>query len=192
MGYEKTEPKNDIILLSAVGTAAILVLLVPSFHTYFNTMTEGELSEKVWAPDMDEDGVVDYVADRDARIEATRAAIAAGDTSIEDAIGQLATQGRNVGRVRPVANDGLNVAPADAEATLAAVRGWDQLADEEAQAAAAAALGQRRARAEEAERMREAAAATAELNSAGVEIPEGANVVELLQQVRAAAAALRD
>ncbi len=189
MGYEKTEPKNDVILLSAAGTAIVLALLVPTFHTYFNTMTEGELSSKVWAPDMDEDGVVDYVADRDARIAERRAAIAAGDTSVEDAINQLATQGRNIGRVRPVANDGLNVAPADAEATLAAVRGWDQLADDEAQAAAVAALGERRARAEEARRMREAAAAIAELNSLGVEIPEGADVLELLAQVRAAATA---
>ncbi len=46
-GFEDTDPANKIILVSAIGSIGLLIFFIPFFHSYFNSMTDGEIDDKV-------------------------------------------------------------------------------------------------------------------------------------------------
>lgn len=171
-GFEDTEPANKIIFASAVVCLGLLVFLIPIFHTYFNDMTDGEIDSKIQQIDEDEDGRADYLQARNDEFGRLRDQLANNPVSIDQAIEQLATRGRNVPVVRPRRNDGLDVSVDDAVGSLGPVKGWAQRehtrAFDEAERALRARRAQEEAAREEARRrMMEAAAAAGTVDAAG-------------------------
>jgi len=180
MAYEKTEPKNNQIFFWGIVSMLTLGALVPLFHTYFNSMYGQEQGDKVTATDADEDGVVDYIAAKDAFLQDRQAALAAAN--IDQAMNQLAERGRNLPAVRPRRNDGLDVPEEDALSTLAAERGWDGLPREAEEERAANALRERREREEAArDAARQAALEAAQGEGEG---SVTGNLQEVIQQIR--------
>jgi hypothetical protein len=159
-GFEDTEPANKIILASAIGSIGLLIFFIPFFHSYFNSMTDGEIDEKVQLRDEDGDGTPDYLEARNIEFASKRQALADNPISITAAMEQLATRGRNHPAVRPRRNDGLETSVDDAVNGLGAVHGWAQMQDDARRQHAEDALRARRAAEEAAAAAaREAAAA---------------------------------
>ena len=167
--YDKNEPRSNLIAVVAIASALTLAGLIPVFNSYFNTMTDAELEEKVWAPgaegSMDgAEGVVEYVMERNQLRGEQEQAI---EGKVADAMELFATRGRQMPRVRPVANDRMNSELPAALATLDAVGGWAGMPNEEAKTRATEALQERRAREEEAAAAEAAALEAAALLEAG-------------------------
>jgi hypothetical protein len=145
-GFDDTPPRDKTILIWTVGSALLLVALVPLFHSYWNAMSGAERAAKVEAQDQDGDGRVDYLAEREAAFADARRALSEAPVNLDAAMQQLVSQGRNVPAVRPRATDGANVSLDDALASLAAVEGWTLRKHEGEREAAANAIVQNRAR----------------------------------------------
>lgn len=163
-GYDDTPTRDKTIAIWGVLSALTLIALIPFFHTYFDSMTDGEIDRKVQNLDRDGDGRADYLTARDRTFADARRHLTEAPTSIEAAMGQLASQGRNVPAVRPRRNDGVDVSLDDAVATLAAVEGWTQRKHEAALGSAEAALVRGRAD----ELVRRIVAAEARARAAGL------------------------
>lgn len=145
-GFDDTPPRDKTILIWTVGSALLLVALVPLFHSYFNSMTDGELAAKIQERDSDGDGTVDYLATRNEAFASARRSLSEAPVSIDAAMQQLVSQGRAVPTVRPRATDGANVSLDDALASLAAVEGWTLRKHEAERAEAERAIVSGRAR----------------------------------------------
>lgn len=123
-GFDDTPPRDSTILVWTVGSCLLLVALIPLFHSYFNSMSDGELAAKVQQQDSDGDGAVDYLAARNEAFASARRSLAEAPVSLDAAMQQLVTRGRGIASVRPRATDGAGVPVSDAVASLAAVEGW--------------------------------------------------------------------
>ncbi|MCB9612534.1 MAG: hypothetical protein H6721_12910 [Sandaracinus sp.] len=183
-GFDDTPPRDQTILIWTVGSCLLLVALVPLFHSYFNSMTDGELSAKVQQRDSDGDGAVDYLAERNDAFAEARRSLTEAPVSLEAAMEQMVTQGRNVPAVRPRATDNGSVSVDDAIASLAAVEGWTLRKHEQERADAEAAL--LRARASEV--VRRLNAAQAQAVDAKLD-DDAATAVSLASSLRATATA---
>lgn len=144
MGYDRSEESNKQILFWAVLSLVSLAALVPLFNWYFNSMTDDELDTKVAVLDRDDNGIADYLEERNTQLREARRQIESAPVSIAAAIDQLASSGRAIPVVAPRRNDGLDTPIGDAVASLAAVEGWGQNKDEQGMSEAQVALLTRR------------------------------------------------
>lgn len=135
MGYEKTEPRNNQILLWGVISVLTLFALVPLFHSYFGLTFGAEFAEKIY-----EVPNTPYEELRDGQ----RASLRTAPISVEQAMEQLAARGRANTPVMPRPNDTPDVTEEDYEASLAPVVGWAQLQRERDAEAARRAMRFRR------------------------------------------------
>lgn len=135
MAYEKTEPRNNQILLWGVVSILTLFALVPLFHSYFGITFGDEFAAKVY-----EVPNTPYQELRDGQ----RAELRTSPISVDQAIQQLAARGRSNTPVMPRPNDAPNLSEEDYEASLAPVTGWAQLPRERAAEAARRAMRSRR------------------------------------------------
>ncbi|MBX3248793.1 MAG: hypothetical protein KF901_16575 [Myxococcales bacterium] len=179
-GFDDTPTRDKTIAIWATISALTLVGLIPFFHTYFNKMTDAEIDRKVQNLDRDGDGRADYLTARDRAFADARRQLTEAPTSIEAALGQLTSQGRNVPAVRPRRNDGVDVSVDDAVSTLAAVEGWTLRKHEDAREVAEAAL--LRGRADEVARRIVAAEARARAAGLEADADAGAALAERLRQ----------
>ncbi len=135
MGYEKSEPRNNQILLWGVVSVISLMALVPLFQSYFGKTFGQEFDEKVNAVPN-----TPYQELRDAQ----RARLNEGGLTIDAAKQQLAMRGRAGTPVMPRPNDGPDATDEDYEASLAPLTGWSRLSNERrTEAARRAMLGRR-------------------------------------------------
>lgn len=137
MAYEKTEPRNNQILLWGGVSVLTLVALVPLFHSYFGITFRAELADKVY-----EVPNTPYEELRDAQ----RGALRDAPISVDRALEQLATRGRTNTPVMPRPNDTPDKSEADYEASLAPLVGWAQLQQEREAEQARRAMRARRQR----------------------------------------------
>ncbi|MAR57354.1 MAG: hypothetical protein CMM93_09240 [Rickettsiales bacterium] len=135
MGFEKTEPRNNQILLWGVVSVITLFALVPLFHSYFGIAFGAELTDKVEGRPNTE-----YEDLRDTQ----RGHLGDAPVNIEAAMQQLATRGRVGTPVMPRPNDGPEMSEEDYEASLAPLTGWSRLANERRTEAARRAMRRRR------------------------------------------------
>ncbi|MEM6959890.1 MAG: hypothetical protein AAF645_29680 [Myxococcota bacterium] len=158
MGYEKTDPQNKVIFITAVGSALTLIGLIPVFHTYFDSRFIGELEDKVYTVTSSE---YESIAESRAQVESA-------PVSIQAAAERLATGNRRGTPVAPRRTDTLDVPETDAEASLGAVKGWSARERIREEAHARDAMMRSRAR----EQARRDARAAAEAAAAeGTETP---------------------
>lgn len=120
MAHDTTPPRNRMILIFTLVSPALLILLVPLFHTYFTQMTEGEAVTRVAESPP---GI------RDEIFATEREHLDTGPMPIERAMRDIAARGRDASPV---------IAPTPSD-DMGAVSGWGPLADEAAVAAAEAA-----------------------------------------------------
>lgn len=120
MAHDKTPPRNRMILVFTLLTPAVLIGLVPFFHTYFIQMTEGETAERLAAAPPDS---------RDAIFAAERQKLETGPMPIDRAMQTLGSRGRDASPI---------VAPTPSD-DLSALSGWGPMADDARVAAAQAA-----------------------------------------------------
>ncbi len=139
MAYEKTEPRNNQILLWGVVSVLTLFALVPLFHSYFGITFGDEFAEKIY-----EVPNTPFEELRDGQ----RASLRTSPISVDQAVEQLAARGRSNTPVMPRPNDTPNLSEDDYEASLAPVVGWAQLQRERAADEARRAMRSRRQRLE--------------------------------------------
>ena len=145
MGYEKTPPRNAVIAVSGVATIVVLIGLHFVFTSYFNSVKERYVRERILDAPVDE-------ADRYREEQARQ--LHEGRPTIDDAIGAMAKRGRDVDpRITPQPSDALD-----------ALRGWNLRKNDARFAAAERAVAARVAE--------EEAAAAALVVDAGVAPPE--------------------
>lgn len=146
MGYDKQKPRNNVILITAVGSALTLAGLVPVFHAYYDSMIFGEFDEKVEERDT---GIAQMIGDSQAEIDG--ASVSLFDSMERVAAGQ---------RPAPQPTDGLTLTEEEALGSLGALKGWSGRERIRQEAAAREAMLEARA-AEQARLEAEAAAAAA-------------------------------
>jgi hypothetical protein len=149
MGYEKSEPRNMVILITAIGSAMLLLGLIPLFHDYYNTMFLGEFDNKV-----DEPTVLDDIASSQSRVDGA-------SVTLNDAMERLASGNRRGTTVQPRPTDSFDLGEDENLSSLGPVKGWSAHERIQEEANARAALLESRAR-EQARRDAAAAAAVAE------------------------------
>jgi len=120
MGFEKTPPADKLIFATAIGSAILLLGLIPFFHGYFNQMVAEQYQQKVV-------GVPNVLREEVSAREAQN--LASAPVSVEQAARELQQRGR-------VASPAI--AP-QASSSLDAVEGWNRMPNAEARAAAATA-----------------------------------------------------
>jgi hypothetical protein len=135
MGYEKTEPRNNQILLWGIVSVVTLFALVPLFHSYYGKTFGAEFAGKVYErPNTEYD---ELVAEQ-------RGHLREAPLGIDQAMDQLATRGRAGTPVMPRPNDTPEVPEEDYEASLAPLVGWSRLENVELRDAALRAMRWRR------------------------------------------------
>ena len=148
MGYEKSEPRNMVILVTAIGSAMLLLGVIPLFHTYYDSMFLGEFDNKV-----EDSGVGEDIASSQARVDGA-------SVSLSDAMDRLADGNRRGTPVQPRSTDAFDLGEEESLNSLGPVKGWsahERLVEE---ANARAAMLESRGR-EQARRDAAAAAAAA-------------------------------
>ena len=140
MGFEKSEPRNNQILLWGVISVITLVALVPLFHSYFGETFGEELAVKVY-----EQPNTEYEGIRDTQ----RGHLREAPIDIDRAMDQLATRGRAGTPVVPRPNDTPDLSEEDYEPSLAPVIGWSQRSNERRAEGIRRAMRARRVPAEE-------------------------------------------
>ena len=149
MGYEKSEPRNLVILITAIGSTMLLLGLIPLFHNYYNTMFLGEFGDKV-----EESPVLEDIAASQARVDGAR-------VSLDDAMERLASGNRRGTAVQPRATDSFDLGEEESLNSLGPVKGWAAHERIREEASARAALLESRAREQARRDAAEAAAAAA-------------------------------
>ncbi len=124
MGYDKSAPRNNVILGVGILASVTLLALVPVFHSYFHYMMGREYAEKVEQVPTTELG--HYRDEQQGRLGSAR-------VSVEQAMAQLAQNGRT--GAEAIAPH-LNQDSADVDA----VEGWGQLKNERGAAQARSAF----------------------------------------------------
>lgn len=148
MGYEKSEPRNKVILITAIGSAMLLLGLIPLFHDYYNKMFSNAFVDNLDAPTVQED-----IASSQARVDGA-------STSLDDAMERLASGNRRGTPVQARPTDAFDVGEPESLASLGPVKGWSALERTAEEASAREAVLESRAR-EQARRDAAAAAAAA-------------------------------
>ncbi|MFK8000812.1 MAG: hypothetical protein AB8H86_14540 [Polyangiales bacterium] len=148
MGYEKSEPRNMVILITAIGSTLLLLGIIPLFHTYYDSMFLGEFDDKV-----EESGVGEDIASSQARVDGA-------SVSLSDAMERLSSGNRRGTPVQPRATDSFDLGEEEGLTSLGPVKGWSAHERLTEEANARAAMLESRAR-EQARRDAAAAAAAA-------------------------------